>query len=290
MRLQRAYRLISGACRRYQESVRGNLTHTKNRLPWFKRRGSRIWVSLVVLVVTGLFLGTLITNRISEGDWLDGSDWQAIWAFFALLVAALAASVALAQLAAHHEMQREISRPYVIVDFSFKSVLLSLEVKNIGQTPAKNIHFSWDVEPQVSDPRLNQILGRGLVTEGIPFLAPGRAIQYRLGRADEYWKNEELPDRFEVVATYTDMRQMPYGREEVMIIDLNQWAETRGETDYENKNWNQFKWQTEALRKIASSLATLEENVEYSPPKTGQSPYEKNSNCDRISDKPAIDE
>jgi len=221
-----------------------------------------------------MFLGTLITNRVSEGVWLDSSDWQAIWAFFALLIAALGASVALAQLTAHHEMQREISRPFVIVDFSFKSVLLSMEVKNIGQTPAKNVRFDWDIEPEASDPKQNQVLKRGLVTDGIPFLAPGRAIRYRLGRADDYWQNDESPDRFEVVAKYTDMRGVTYGSEEKMIVDLNQWAETAGETDYDNKNWNQFKWQTDALRKIATGVAAIEERMENSQYLMGRGRYE----------------
>ena len=47
-----------------------------------------------------------------------------------------------------------------------------------------------------------------------------------------------------------------------MVLDLGQWADALADDDYDNKNWNQFKWQTEAQRKIAAAVERVDSRLE----------------------------
>lgn len=228
------------------------------KLPWFQRRSAG-W-GLVALSV--LFVGTWFAGKLLRLPWPDGSDWQAIWTFFTFLVAAVAASVALAQLSAHQAAQRELSRPFVVVDFAFRSILLLIEVRNIGQTPARNVQLKWDVEPKSLDDKRSQAIKRNLVDGSIPFLAPGRSIRYFVGRGPDYWASDAVPKRYEVTAAYSDAQGHTFGADEKMILDLSQWAEALADSDYDNKNWNQFKWQTKAQKEIAQVLGRVDGRLE----------------------------
>ena len=214
------------------------------------------------LAVTVLFLGIWIAGKLLQWPWPDGSDWQAIWTFFTFLIAAVAASVALAQLAAHQQAQRELTRPYVVVDFAFKSILLLIEVRNIGQAPAHDVKLTWDPKPQSLDERHGQAIERNLVDGVIPFLAPGRTVRYSIGRAPDSWSVDSVPMRYTVVARYRDPRGDKFGEDERMVLDLGQWADALADDDYDNKNWNQFKWQTEAQRKIAAAVERVDSRLE----------------------------
>lgn len=226
--------------------------------PWFQRK-SAAWGLATVAI---LFVATWLTGKLLRWPWPDGSDWQAIWTFFTFLIAAVAASVALAQLSAHHQAQRELTRPYVVVDFAFKSILLLIEVRNIGQTPAHNVELTWNPKPQALDERQGQAVERNLVNSVIPFLAPGRTVRYSVGRAPDYWANESMPKRYTVVARYRDPRDELFGEDEQMVLDLGQWADALADDDYDNKNWNQLRWQTEAQRKIAAATERVDARLE----------------------------
>lgn len=231
---------------------------SKHSRPWFQRRGAA-W-GLGILSV--LFVGTWLAGKICNWPWPDGSDWQAIWTFFTFLIAAVAAAIALAQLSAHQETQREQSRPYVIVDFAFRSVLLMIEVTNIGKTPAHDVRFSWDAEPVGLKPEDTAVLKRKLVDGEIPFLAPGRSIRQFVGRAPDYWKSDAVPKRYEVECTYRDTRGANFGNGERMVLDLAQWNDALADTDYDNKNWNQFKQQTAAQKDIANKVRQVATEIE----------------------------
>jgi hypothetical protein len=222
----------------------------------------QLWTQSKVLlwgvgVVSVLLIAAGIAGKILQWPWPDGSDWQALWAYCTFIVAGIAAFFALAQLSAHHEAQREQSRPYVIVDFAFRSTLLSFEVKNISQTPAKDISLAWDINPRSTDKDRDQVLKRNLVEAKIPFLAPGRAIRYFIDSASVYWNDESMPKRFEVVASYVDARANPFGAGEKLILDLSQWAEALVDSDYDNKNWNELKRQAESQKKMVDNLVNV---------------------------------
>jgi len=218
-------------------------------MAWFERK-SALWLPAAA---TALAIGTHLAGHALGWKW-NGTDWQAVWTFFTFLVAAIAASVALAQLKAHHLSQRELSRPYVIVDFAFRSFLLMIEIKNIGKTPAHNVKLAWEQQPVALDPKREATIRRRLVDGQIPYLAPGRSIRYFVGRVPDYLEREDAPRRLAVTATYDGGKDQIYGDGEKMILDLDQWAESLADTDYENKNWNESQRQTKALGKIADGL------------------------------------
>lgn len=217
--------------------------------PWFERPGA-VWA---LATLAFLFVGTWLAGKLLGWRWPDGSDWQAIWTFFTFLVAAIAAAVALQQLRAHYHAQREQSRPYVIVDFEFRSTLVSIEVKNIGATPAQGVELTWDPAPVGDEERHTAALRRNLVDGTIPFLAPGRAIRYFLARGEHLVAPTALPTRYVVSLRYHDLAGTAFGPEE-MILDFDQWSESLVETDYDNKNWNEFKRQAEEQKKVRELL------------------------------------
>lgn len=132
--------------------------------------------------------------------WPTTGEWQAVWAFVTVLVAVVAAWVAIRQLNAHYEAQREQSRPFVIVDFGFHGQLLLIEVRNIGATPAINIRLTWDPNPVSPTPERCELLARRLQSNVIPFLAPGRTIQHLVSSMPDYLQSKEMPRRYRVVA------------------------------------------------------------------------------------------
>ncbi len=199
----------------------------KRKRPWFQRKISHF----VLGVLSVLFLGTWLTGRIFHWEWPDAADWQAIWTFFTFLVAAIAAAVGLTELDIHQRDQRELIRPYVIVDFAFRSQLLLIEVRNIGRSPAKNIELKWNPDPRSPNDQRTEVIKRRLVDNHISFLAPGRVIQYYVAPAREYRDCESVPNELTVIAKYKDLHGHLFGEGEEMVLDLNQWQEALADRD-----------------------------------------------------------
>ena len=221
---------------------------------WFERR-SGLWAISALFIIAGI--GVHVWSRLDRWQW-DGSDWQAVWTLLASLVAAIAASAALAQLKQHRKAQADMSRPYTIVDFAFRGHLVMLEVKNIGKTPALDVKLTWNEPPVALDEGRTAALRRHLVEGTIPYLAPGRSIRYFVGSAPDYLSNKELPRRFEVEARYVDVGGEEHGVGETLVLDLDQWSEALADTDYENKNWKELKRQAGALEEVSKSLKRID--------------------------------
>lgn len=228
----------------------------KQDVHWFER-WSGLWAPAAFLLAG---VGLHVMSRVDNWRW-DGSDWQAVWTLFTFLIAAIAASAALAQLKQHRRAQAELSRPYAVVDFAFRGDVLMLEVKNIGKAPALDVKLKWSEPPVALDAARTAVLRRHLVEGAIPYLAPGRSIRYFVGAAPEYFKNEELPRRFEVEAEYVDVGGEAYGTGESLVLDLDQWGEALADTDYENKNWNELNRQTKALQDVAKRLEGIDDTL-----------------------------
>lgn len=218
-------------------------------------RGSatRWWVA----VLSGFMaaIGALALMLLSMGrDWVwpDGSDWQALWTFATFVVATAAAVIAISQLRAHHAAQWELSRPYVIVDWRFRSTLIIVEVRNAGSTTARDVELEWSPRLVAGDRDRAEVIERNLVQGTIPFLAPGRVIRHLLGTWEECCVDGDVP-RYEVAVSYRDVT----GRQidgEVMVLDLGQWAEALADSDYDDKNWNESKRQTEARKATVKAV------------------------------------
>ena len=136
---------------------------------------------------------------------IDGAptpdEWMALFSGFTLIAAIVAAVIALRQLRAHFETSRAQSRPYVIVDFAFKSILMQVEIKNIGSTAASELTLR--VDPPFESGIREQATTLNAVFSGheqISMLAPGRRILYTFDRAPDY-HTAKRPERYTVTAT-----------------------------------------------------------------------------------------
>jgi len=207
-----------------------------------------------------------------ETSWwnVDGAptpdEWSALFAGLTLVAAVIAAAIALGQLRAHFATERARNRPYVIVDYAFKSILMQIEIKNIGTTAARNVVLRVDppFESGLRDQAatLNAVFAK---PEQISMLAPGRRILYTFDRAPDY-HSEKRPEKYDITATYTDLPQQhlrPWHRwwrkevlqyTETFVLDFRQWSQTSTESDYDNKNWNIASRQERKTERIAKSL------------------------------------
>lgn len=200
-------------------------------------------------------------------------EWMALFAGLTLIAAIVAAAIALRQLRAHFETTRAQSRPYVIVDFAFKSILMQIEIKNIGATAASDVNLRVDppFESSLRDQAetLNSIFAE---PEKISMLAPGRRILYTFDRAPDYYKANR-PERYTVTASYTDMpvqHHRPWRRAwrrevirytDTYVLDFRQWSQATTESGYDNMNWNIAKRQERRTEKAAKALTTIAESL-----------------------------
>jgi hypothetical protein len=197
------------------------------------------------------------------------AEWQAIWAFATFLVAFFGAGLALVQLRQNGKALIEQSRPAIVVDFHFRSTLVSIEVRNSGLTAARDVKLRWSAVPVISEPRRNDAFNLRLVKNAIPFLSAGRSIRYVVGVFAQY--PDDAPRTFTVKADYVG----PDGKRRwssTSVLDLDQWAQALADNDYANKNWNEMTRQTkaqqsgaEAMKRTADSIETLAEFVELQP-------------------------
>ena len=200
-------------------------------------------------------------------------EWMALFAGLTLIAAIVAAVIALRQLRAHFETARAQSRPYVIVDFAFKSILMQIEIKNIGATAANDVTVRVD-PPFESGLRDQAATLNAIFTEPekISMLAPGRRILYTFDRAPDYYK-EQRPERYTVTASYTDMpvqHHRPWRRgwrreviryRDTYVLDFRQWSQATTESDYDNMNWNIAKRQEKRTEKVVKALTTIAETL-----------------------------
>ncbi|MCT1394654.1 hypothetical protein M4D51_02830 [Microbacterium sp. p3-SID338] len=194
---------------------------------------------------------------------------MALFTSLTLVAAVIAALIALRQLRAHVDTERARSRPYVLVDYAFKSILMQVEIKNLGATAASDIDLRVD-PPFQSDIRgqadtLNAVFSE---RERISMLAPGRRILYTFDRAPDYDKKKR-PEKYTVTVTYNDLPaqyrrpwRRGWARELVRytdryVLDFRQWSQASLETDYDNMNWNIAKRQERRTEKIVRALQEI---------------------------------
>lgn len=197
--------------------------------------------------------------------WPSPEEWSAWWAFLTFFVTGGAAVAALIQLRAYITEREERARPFVIADYAFRSVLLSVAVTNSSGALATNIRIS--VEPpfqsSMSDraAALNKVADPGYT---IKQLAPGRTIQWTLDRTPDYFADKDLPRTYTVTVTYADPRavrqkawwkfwlpKLPAEYSDSFLLDIDQWSEASADTDYDNKNWNAFERIDKSVKRIA---------------------------------------
>ena len=196
-------------------------------------------------------------------------EWSALFAGLTLLVAVVAAIVALIQYRAHLAAERSRTRPYVIVDYAFRSILMQVEIKNIGATAATDVKLSVDppFESGLRDQadRLNAVFSNA---ETISMLAPGRRILYTFDRAPDYY-DAKRQECYTIKATYRDLPtryERPIARlwrrsaviyRDEYPLDFRQWSQATTEADYDEKNWNIANRGEQREKRIANALESL---------------------------------
>lgn len=108
-------------------------------------------------------------------------EWQAIGAVVAALLTFGLLVYAIVQVQQAKELRDEQARPFVIVDFAFRSQLIALTVHNIGRTAAFDVKVTLDEElTSAALPHGVPWQQSALFTTGMPLFAPGREIDFAL--------------------------------------------------------------------------------------------------------------
>jgi hypothetical protein len=133
---------------------------------------------------------------------MDPSRWEAAeWGAFgqvgALVAAVVAGVLVWLQVRQGRQVREDQTRPYVIVDFEFRGLLVMLTVSNIGTTPATDIRIEFD-RPLESPTRGMDANRFAVFSEAIPMLAPGRKINLTFGNGPDFFPGagEGVPLRY----------------------------------------------------------------------------------------------
>jgi hypothetical protein len=112
--------------------------------------------------------------------WWRTAEWEALGVWLTGIVTIGLLIYAVMQLREARGVRSDQTRPYVVVDFHFKSVMVALSVKNVGQTPAKNVRVKLD-EPVTSAVMPSvEWQESGLFKDGVSMFAPGREMRFAL--------------------------------------------------------------------------------------------------------------
>jgi hypothetical protein len=112
--------------------------------------------------------------------WWRTAEWEAVGVWITGIVTIGLLIYAVLQLREARGVRDDQTRPYIVVDFHFKSVMVALSVKNIGQTAARNVRVKLD-EPVTSAvmPSI-EWQESGLFKDGVSMFAPGREMRFAL--------------------------------------------------------------------------------------------------------------
>ena len=114
---------------------------------------------------------------------------------------------------------RTQTRPYVIVDFEFQSIVVMLAVRNIGTTPAREVRIRFD--PPLQSSLAHDPSEFAVFADGSPMLAPGRAIRHMFGTGPQFFpqEGEGVPLRYEAQVQYTNLGGKRYD-DPPLVLDL----------------------------------------------------------------------
>lgn len=207
-----------------------------------------------------------------SGDgWPTAGEWSAFWAFTTFAVALVAAILALSQLRIILLEREERERPYLAVDFEFRSLLVLIAVENISSKLATNVTLKSVPLPESTRgdrlDRLERVFDGNFV---IPQVAPGRRMSWHVDLASTLLESDSLPRRFEVTARYCDplarsvgwfglrsARPEPRRYEDTFILDLDQYGYAATDQDYDNKNWIIAQRNERRLDRIAAATERI---------------------------------
>jgi hypothetical protein len=156
---------------------------------------------------------------------LTAGEWEAIgvWVTGGITIGLL--WLAWRQLVHAREARNDQTRPFVIVDVDFRSILIMLTVKNTGLTAARKVRVTFD-EPLTSAATDPDWQASSAFKSGIPFMAPGRELRFFL---DSYLERTEklYPMVIKGVVKYFGPIEDVPEYEESFLIDLTTYEGTQ---------------------------------------------------------------
>ncbi len=140
---------------------------------------------------------------------LTAADWTAIGTWATVVVLLTTALAAFLQL-------REQFRPWVTVDFHFRSNIAFIAVKNIGNRPAYDIRLRFEPElvSTLDRVRFNEV---AMIRDRIPVLVPGQARMTLFDRVSDRLRVAKLPESHRVFVDYRSHRERSYGPYEFVL-------------------------------------------------------------------------
>jgi len=153
---------------------------------------------------------------------LEVSQVSAIAALITAVVAIIALTFAWKQVAESKELREQQSRPYVVVDFRYRSALAVLSIENIGSTVASDIAISVERPFESTIPGVDP-MGTHVMREGIPMLVPGRRIEILFDSVITRFESD-LPMTYEVAVSYAGYRNTIY--RDIYVLDFDHVKET----------------------------------------------------------------
>lgn len=141
---------------------------------------------------------------------LTSDSWIALgtWATFAVLV--VTAVVAALQV-------REQFRPWVTVDFHFRSIIAFIAVKNLGNRAAYDIRIRFEpplVSAQIQQEALDEV---AMFRDPIPILVPKEERFALFDRTPDRLEADHLPTQHRVFVEYKDHRGRKLGPDEFVL-------------------------------------------------------------------------
>lgn len=147
---------------------------------------------------------------------------SALWSFLATVATVIYVILTYKLLKETINTRKIQNRPYVIVDIELKSIYLKIIVKNVGNSPAKNIKIN--VAPEINNPFSH-----------MEFLAPNREISSVLNYVFNRNPNEQKQTKYKFSISYTDIygNATPYAHE--YVIDVSPLLQSTNFNEDENK-------------------------------------------------------
>lgn len=131
--------------------------------------------------------------------------WQAIFTGGTFATALVASWIGLRQLSQFRERQKQLSRPYVVVDFYFRQTLICISVENIGHSPAANIKIIFEPELQTTRPEIVKDNIKA-IARTIPMMAPKRKIVWLLDTSASAFNHPDLvPHTYKATVSYSEL-------------------------------------------------------------------------------------
>ncbi len=123
----------------------------------------------------------LIQRHLAARTFLsyNANEWSAIGVWATGLATVGLLFYAARQLTEARRLRDDQTRPFLVVDFSFRSILVSIRVSNTGTTAAKDARVVLDA-PVESTAATVRWQGSGLFGSGLPQFAPGRHLDFAL--------------------------------------------------------------------------------------------------------------